>query len=438
MSNVSSPTKGYMLAAVLGAITGGLVVALATMLLFGVVGSAFAVNQSAQQRLGAKVPVVITLVAPFTWVSGGETAVVPGTGVVNGAGTNTYEDWQPGILGNAQTDPLLPGYAGTSPHGNYTTTTVKCVVCHAVHYAAPGDTPVGGDAQTADTLLRMRADEACAYCHATAGQAANGRPVYNGLGGSVVTDANTTGDQNIGHYTGTNCSVCHTNVHGAGADTSVASLNGYLLNTLPLTGVNGDVAGTTDNMLDAIDYLNSKANTAGFGNALPNSTGYYASTNDSTAREQAVGVFCAECHNGAYATGEAGASTSLRSGSTTAKFTGHRIAAAATSTWNGAANKVSSSESSGTMAVAWAAAANCKSCHDATDDYGNVAFPHAWGQSGTNSSKMWLGMAARAGIAKTSVGQAASADTANLQLQDGVCLKCHIDPTGALGVGKSF
>lgn len=30
MSNVSSPTKGYLLAAVLGAITGGLVVALAT------------------------------------------------------------------------------------------------------------------------------------------------------------------------------------------------------------------------------------------------------------------------------------------------------------------------------------------------------------------------------------------------------------------------
>ena len=30
MSNVSSPTKGYMLAAVLGAITGGHVVALAT------------------------------------------------------------------------------------------------------------------------------------------------------------------------------------------------------------------------------------------------------------------------------------------------------------------------------------------------------------------------------------------------------------------------
>jgi hypothetical protein len=30
MSNVSSPTKGYLLAAVLGAITGGLVMALAT------------------------------------------------------------------------------------------------------------------------------------------------------------------------------------------------------------------------------------------------------------------------------------------------------------------------------------------------------------------------------------------------------------------------
>jgi len=307
-----------------------LVVALAAILLFAVADSAFAVNQSNQQRLGARVPVVMTPGTPPTYVSGGEGTLVNG----NMTGTLTYEDWQPGLLGNAQTDPTLPNYAGNSPHGNYTTTTVKCVVCHAVHYAAPGGTPVAGNAQTADTLLRMRADQACAFCHATAGYAVNGRPVYNGLGPSVVTAAATTGNNNIGHTTGANCSVCHTSVHGANADTSVASLNGYLLNTLPLTGVNGDPAGTTNNMLDAIAYLNSKAQTAGFGNALPNSTGYYLNTNNSTAREQAVGVFCAECHNGAYVTGEPGASTNVRSGSTTDQFSGHRIAAAATSNWN--------------------------------------------------------------------------------------------------------
>jgi hypothetical protein len=364
-------------------------------------------------------------------VSGGESAIVPGTGLVNGAGTNTYEDWQPALLGNAQTDPTQLNYAGNSPHGNYTTTTVKCVVCHAVHYAAPSGTPVAGNAQTADTLLRMRADQACAYCHATAGQAVNGRPVYNGQGG-----APNPGEQNLGHYSGTNCSVCHTNVHGAGADNSVASLNGFLLNTFVTNGVNGVPSATTNNMWEAIDLLNSKAQAAGFGDALPHTTGDYKNINSSTLREEAVGVFCAECHNGSYATGEAGASTSVRSGATTAQFTGHRIAAAATSTWNSTGAISSGSRTIGT--VAWAAATNCKSCHDATDDYGNVGFPHAWGQSGVNSSKMWLQMAARTGATKTSVGQAASADSADLQLQDGVCLKCHVSSSGTAGVGITF
>ena len=405
-----------------------LVVALATMLLFALAGSAFAVNQSAQSAS-----------APLTWstVRALSCRVPARSRVQERSRTRTtYEDWQPALLGNAQTDPNLPNYAGNSPHGNYTTTTVKCVVCHAVHYAAPGETPVAGDAQAADTLLRVRADEACVYCHATAGFAVNGRPVYNGLGPSLVNGTDTSGDNNVGHYTGTNCSVCHTNVHGAGADTSVAALNGYLLNTLPLTGVNGDTAGTTDNMLDAIDYLNSKAQTAGFGDALPNTTGFYAGTNSVDAREQAVGVFCAECHNGAYATGEAGASTSVRSSSSTAKFTGHRIAAAATSDWNSTGAISSGSRTIGT--IAWAAADNCKSCHDATDDFGNAGFPHAWGKSGTDSSKMWLQMAAKEGDTKVSVGQAASADTADLQFQDGVCLKCHVASDSLSGVGITF
>ena len=103
--------------------------------------------------------------------------------------------------------------------------------------------------------------------------------------------------------------------------------------------------------------------------------------------------------------------------------------------WNDDASKSSSPY---VGQVAWKAAADCKSCHDATDDYNNPGFPHAWGKSGVASSKMWLQMAANAGAAKTSVGQAASADTADLQLQDGVCLKCHISPDGASGVGITF
>jgi hypothetical protein len=401
-----------------------LVAALAAILLFAVAGSAFAVNQSDQMRGGA---------AGGVNGYGGANATVPGTTTIPvvGAGTNTYEDWQPGLLGNAQTNPLAPDYAGTSPHGNYTTTTVKCVVCHAVHYAAPGVNTVASNTQAADTLLRVRADEACAFCHATAGQAVNGRPVYNGQGG-----APNPGDQDLGHYSGSNCSVCHTNVHGAGADTSVASLNGYLLNTFTTVGVNGTPSLTTNNMLEAIDALNSKAQSHGFGNALPESTGAYAGINTSLQREEAVGVFCAECHNGSYAAGEAGASTSVRSGATTAAFSGHRIAAAATTTWNADGSVSSGDRTIGT--VAWAEAANCKSCHDAVDDYNNAGFPHAWGKSGNASSKMWLQQAANAGAAKVSVGAAHTADNADLQLKDGVCLKCHVSSDGASGVGITF
>ena len=65
-----------------------LVAALAAILLFAVVGSAFAVNQSAQQRLGAKVPTVMNPGAPPTYVSGGEGTLING----NKTGTDTYED----------------------------------------------------------------------------------------------------------------------------------------------------------------------------------------------------------------------------------------------------------------------------------------------------------------------------------------------------------
>jgi hypothetical protein len=51
---------------------------------------------------------------------------------------------------------------------------------------------------------------------------------------------------------------------------------------------------------------------------------------------------------------------------------------------------------------------------------------------------MWLESAARVGATKSSVGQASTADSAGLQLQDGVCLKCHVSSDGASGVGITF
>jgi len=397
-----------------------IVAALVAMLLFAVAGSALAadgVNHSGQQRLGAAATA---------------DASSPTSATIVGGGTNTYMDWNTSLGDNATN--------GNSPHGNYTTTTVKCVVCHAVHYAAPGGKPVGSG-QTADTLLRMKASDACIFCHATDGMAVNGRPVYNGLGGDITAAGSTGGAHDTGHVTGTNCSYCHTNVHGANADHSVASLDGYLLKTMTAVNVQGGSA-TTDNMLGAITAIDGNAVHQGFvaGDALAGTVEEYRTSESSTLREQAVGIFCAECHDGAYATGAAGAATNIQ-GSDVVAYSGHRIGvAAATSDWN-----VDGSKSSGlaTGTIAWEASANCKSCHDALDIYGNAAFPHAWGGNAAQGgyTKMWLLSAADAGSDKTTVGKPSATaydGSERVQLSDGVCLKCHVASDAKSGVGVTF
>jgi hypothetical protein len=169
------------------------------------------------------------------------------------------------------------------------------------------------------------------------------------------------------------------------------------------------------------------------GSALGNPVGDFETLNSATLRERAVGVFCAECHLGAYATAAAGASTNVY-GSGNGAFSGHRIMATGTSTWN-AAGDISTGQIQNTT-VAWAPATNCKDCHDANDNFGNKAFPHAWG-----GTKMWLTSAARVGAAPSNLpyGPGNSFDaTAFPQLSDGVCLKCHVASTGTEGVGLTF
>ena len=368
------------------------------------------INHSGTQRLG------------MSAVAG---APVGGVGTnpannVAGVGTYTYMDWSTGLGTN--------GVVGNSPHGNYTTTTVKCAVCHAVHNAAAGGAPVGSG-QTADTLLRMKASDACGFCHGQTGTAVNGTPVYDGI---YTASMLSGGSQNTGHAVGTNCNECHASVHGVGEDDSVASLAGYLLKK--------QTNGPSTDIYSSMSAIETTAVAQGFaaGAALGATPATYQSTNTSTLREQAVGVFCAECHNGAYATVAAGAQTNV-AGAGTAAFSGHRIAAAATTNWNGPGNQVSSSALTG-VAVAWAPATDCKSCHDATDSFGATAFPHSWG-----GTKMWLMSASNAGAAKTTLSYGTAAGSgynptsaSAPQLTDGVCLKCHVAGGGAAGVGVTF
>jgi len=426
-----------------------LVVALATVFVFAVASSALATNHSGQgsyvggvwvDRLGAKA---------------NASAKVGGVDTP-GAGTNTYFDWNQSLNGNAAAD------GGHSPHGNYTTTTVKCVVCHAVHYAAPGGSPVVGGTQTADTLLRNRADAACIYCHATTGQAVNGTPVYNGDGTLLLTEG-TGQDYDTGHNIGNGCHYCHSSVHGANADTSIPAFAGYLLNMpggtnlaapsplsmwvpmAPNPGSGDFIQQPAADMAGIISNLQLGASQEGFTDPpLPQWLGDYqnpAPGTDAEYRGQVVGIFCAECHEGAYATGAAGASTNVSQGNTATMFTGHRIGAAATNDWNNPSDPKSSSAFSGK--IAWAAASKCTDCHDAQDSFGNTAFPHAWGQDAAgNSTRMWLLSASEYGATKTSVSIPLPSPLHNaykdhpVQLQDGVCLKCH--RSGNDGVGLTF
>jgi len=402
-----------------------LVVALAAILVFVFIGSAFAgINASGQDRLGAAAVVGSNIVVfKYDPITGLPTQTNP----VAGAGTFIYMDWM-------NTQALGTNGSDQTPHGNYTTTTVKCVVCHAVHYAAPGGAPADSGLQDADTLLRMKASQSCGFCHATAGMAVNGRPVYDGQNPS---DAQTGGGvgtlaMNGGHRTGVNCSMCHTSVHGMDQDNSVASLAGFLLKN-PIPGTVGPNGAPVNEMIDAIQQIEDLATFQGFaaGAALGASPFDFSTNPAQTYRARATGIFCAECHNGAYSTVAAGATTNVL-GSDTAAFTGHRLAAAE-NTWNDG-NAVSSSLVN--VKVAWAGSEQCVSCHDSKDNFGNQAFPHSWGDT-----KMWL--TAKASV--TGVSQNlpfgsmpnSGTNTDRPQLSDGVCLKCHVSATGA-GVGLTY
>lgn len=407
------------------------IVALAAMLVLAFAGSAFAVDHSGNLREGPAVSAVATV--------GGVS--------VAGAGTFTYQNWNTALGTNNLSN---------SPHGAFTTTTVKCAVCHAVHYAAPSNGPVASITTalnpvgaSGDTLLRMNANQACGYCHAATGNSVNGRPVYDGNWAAVL--AKSGGSSNTGHAIGSNCDECHASVHGSNQDVSIPSLVGYLLKSQTATLTGG--VSTATNVLGSIQAINA-ANPTFTDGAV---TGYTVAqwtdpaSTGSAYREQAVGIFCAECHNGAYATAEPGAITNVNAESNTTTnissrgpgiapdglFTGHRVMAPATTTWNADGSKSTGSKTIGQ--VAYASASNCKSCHDATDTFGNAAFPHSWGQT-----KMWLTTASFAGApdagTKLLYGTAANSGysgTLRPQLSDGVCLKCHRG-SAATGVGLTF
>lgn len=180
--------------------------------------------------------------------------------------TSTYASW--------------PGGAG-SPHNDYTTTSVKCAVCHAVHKAETGG----------QVLLRTTVADACTYCHIT-----------SNTGNVQLYNANSSWYSTASQHAHNNaCTNCHA-VHGA--DTITAIVGDKILKNSPTNGGNTYTpqAGTT--------WTNS-------------------------SRDEVVSKFCSSCHPyyvGAY---EGTHSGSLTDSNT---YKGHIMTTDTASYGNGNAN----------------------------------------------------------------------------------------------------
>lgn len=395
-----------------------------------------------------------------------------GTAYVSSEGSKyVYLDW--GFLD----DEVIANRGASSPHGDFQIATVKCAVCHNVHVAAPAELPIesqnalNSPQQSADTLLKFRATDACGYCHVIAGHVVNGSPKWGGMW--PLPSASVYG-HNLGNPKCTG--ECHANVHGVNQDLSIPAIKGLMLTTQ----IDYPTGGGT--VLSRIESINASAAAAGFGDAVMGfTTAEFIAGGDATTlaqqREQAVGPFCGGCHFGSYSQVVAGASTSMINFSATdyrasGLFTGHRTMASATTNWNGAGNVQSSgtSKAGAGMQIAWSPVENCKSCHDAWDGFGNKSFPHGWGYATEFASSfnpdgsvaepmtgIWLLRGAYAGSTLEIVagslpesrylsGHYGSENLAPLEgeggsLSDGVCLKCHRSGSAGVatgGVGLTF
>lgn len=121
--------------------------------------------------------------------------------------------------GESTYQPVVPL---NSPHGNYTTASTKCAVCHAVHHAGRLGNGVGSEA-----LLRDTRANGCMYCHLDNGVAQ--KKVYDGKTANYAGTDFKNAHNDLGENGGVTCYGCH-QVHGAPSDmTDNALLSAYLL-----------------------------------------------------------------------------------------------------------------------------------------------------------------------------------------------------------------
>ncbi|MEN6430568.1 MAG: hypothetical protein ABFC80_06985 [Coriobacteriales bacterium] len=265
-----------------------------------------------------------------------------------------------------------------SPHGNYTTTTKNCGVCHAVHKAVP----------TGELLMRDTVANACVYCHITSNTGLI--QIYN-----ADADNYNVGDLKNAHSVagGAECTDCHT-PHGAKA------------------------------LILDHTYLEQKILK---GMSLETTSGAAVTVNAGDSNDVAVSKWCTNCHNSVSSVqGTPYYETRYDNGATMGS---HVMKASAV-------NYADVPPATYNLQVAWSGSETCRSCHadgttNTTVSSGHTAHVVASSYPHFTAGQRFLTMANDA----SNTAAAVSATDSELDL---VCIRCHVESGGTAGAGITY
>ena len=291
-----------------------------------------------------------------------------------------------------------------TPHSGYTTTTTKCAVCHAVHYAATsgstwtkaGNTWTAGTENT-EMLLRSNVANACNYCHITT--SIGGVQLYGGQVSVYTTSSNVA-------HNFAGCTECHA-VHGA--NTYAGGNAAKILRQTPNgAAIQVEVLTSTLPVTSTITPIYADATAA------------YSDGNKYTQQT----AFCSSCHREYTSSADATIQAAIYNDPNGDLYKGHPM----TANLNTAAGApLGNTVAAGTQ-IAWAGSNTCRQCHDAGGvDQSGVSFnsfPHY-----TQGYYRFMTQGAFAGSVDASSNGAAATD--------GLCLKCH-KGTSSTGVGSTY
>lgn len=435
-------------------------------------------NHTNQGVRNMKKTFIVVALAAVMVVAFAATAMAYGP-IYNGS-AGAYNPDFPGYLNWSYVTTNTAGDA-SSPHGNYTTSTSKCAVCHAVHRASATGKALTAWGGTVDPFLggtTLRPFESCYFCHGTAATFTD----------KIVEFAVTATGTLSPHTT---CGRCHTaSPHGAGVS-EYPLLASKLLNTKADHQLEVDLVSGNNGLVDAMFDLSNPALKA---QGMTLGSGYLC-----------VGCHGTNTNQHVFAVNEYGATPALHytdnvvapAHAAEGDVTGHRVWAGATDTWNldgskgvwfsgGGAHdyylavyvyeiggvtryfKVKSAttfdevEADGETVItadvpaatvtgwpsviAYNDAYGCGACHDATRTDGKLAFPHGYVDAAgvaapkgtdTGASFLWMTIAEDADGAKTLLLDTAAGQSIDAN-KDGACLKCHLSGDQTAGVGVTY